>query len=86
MNNAAINTKFSISLSKDLVHFLAEYQKEFGISSRSEVIARGLAKLREDYFAKAYQEHALEWENDPDREFWDNAAIDDGIDIEDVHW
>ncbi len=86
MNNTIVNRKFSISLSEDLVRFLADYQKEFKISNRSEVIAKGLEKLREEYLAKAYQEHAIEWQNDPDREFWDSAATDDGIDIEDVDW
>ena len=41
-----------------------------------------LEMLGKEDLAKAYQEHAEEWQNDPDKVFWDRAALDDGIDSE----
>ena len=39
--------------------------------------------LSEYELACAYQSHASEWLNDPDREFWDSAAIADGLEDSD---
>ena len=39
-------------------------------------------KLTDEELARAYREHAKEWQNNPDRVFWDSAAIDDGLDDE----
>jgi len=58
-----------------LLSFIEHYRREHGLSSRSEVISRGLEKLREAELARAYQEHAAEWQRDPDKEFWDVAAL-----------
>jgi len=85
MNEHPTASKFSISIPADLTTFLAQYQKDHGIS-RSEAIAKALEKLREQELANAYKEHAEDWQNDPDREFWDAAAIDDGLDSEESHW
>lgn len=78
-------SKFSISIPADLTHFLEQYQKDHGIS-RSEAVAKGLEKLREQELADAYREHAKDWQNDPDKEFWDTAAVDDGLDSEESTW
>jgi Arc/MetJ-type ribon-helix-helix transcriptional regulator len=78
-------SKFSVSLPAELASFLEQYQKEHG-GSRSEVIAKGLTKLREAELEKAYRAHTEEWQNDPDRDFWDAAAIDDGLDANESPW
>ena len=81
MSERVTASKFSVSIPAHLSGFVERYQKEHGVS-RSEVIAKGLEKLREEELAHAYREHAKEWEGDPDREFWDTAAIDDGLESE----
>lgn len=78
-------SKFSVSIPADLTHFLEQYQKDHSVS-RSEAVAKGLEKLREQELARAYKEHAEDWENDPDRAFWDAAAVDDGLDSEESSW
>ena len=37
-------------------------------------------QLREAQLEEAYKAHALEWAKDPEAEFWDTAAVDDGLD------
>ena len=61
---------------------MERYQKTHALESRSEVIAQGLRQLQEAELALAYQAHALEWAKDSDAEFWDRAAVDDGIETE----
>ena len=78
MNKSITATKFSVSVPTELASFLNQYQQEHGVS-RSEVFTKGLEKLREEELARAYREHAEEWEKDPDKDFWDKAALDDGI-------
>lgn len=72
-------SKISVSVPADLMSFLERYQQEHGVS-RSEAVAKGLEKLREDELAASYRDHAKEWKRDPDRVFWDTAAVDDGLD------
>lgn len=72
-------TKVTISIPPDLVTFLERYQKMHQLQSRSEVIARGLRQLQEAELTAAYQAHALEWADDPEAEFWDTAALEDGL-------
>lgn len=79
-------TKFSISLPAELARFLEDYQKEHGLGSRSEVIAKGLETLRKAELANAYREHAEDWQTDPDRDFWDRAAVADGLDTDESRW
>jgi Arc/MetJ-type ribon-helix-helix transcriptional regulator len=74
--------KVTVSIPPDLMGFLERYQKSHALESRSEVIARGLRQLQAAELAHAYQAHALEWAKDPDAEFWDTAALDDGIEAE----
>ena len=73
--------KCSISLPSDLYYFLEGYQEANNIS-RSEAIALSIKSFRELKLQQAYKEHAIEWENDPESCFWDTAAIDDGINVE----
>ena len=85
MTKTLTASKISVSIPADLFQFLQSYQEEHEVS-RSEVIAKGLKKLKEQELARAYKEHAEEWQNDPDRLFWDSAAIDDGLDSEESTW
>jgi len=82
MTARTTSAKFTVSIPPDLVGFLERYQKTHALESRSEVIAQGLRQLQEAELVKAYQAHALEWAKDPDAEFWDSAAVDDGIESE----
>ena len=77
--------KFSVSIPARLSSFVERYQQEHGVS-RSEVIARGLERLYDEELASAYREHAEAWEEDPDRAFWDAAAVDDGLDDGKAGW
>lgn len=78
-------SKFSISIPADLASFVDGYQQEHGLS-RSEVISKGLEKLRDTVLADAYRREAEDRLIDDDREFWDRAAIDDGLGDEDSRW
>lgn len=73
------SSKISISLPEELNIFLKSYQKDEGIS-RSEAVSRGIEMLREKALAKAYADHAKDWEKNPDKSFWDSAALDDNLD------
>jgi Arc/MetJ-type ribon-helix-helix transcriptional regulator len=86
MNTRSTAAKFSVSIPAELASFMERYQKRHGLGSRSEVIAQGLEKLREAELARAYQEHAEAWQNDLDRDFWDSAASEDGLDTEESRW
>ncbi|UCH27356.1 MAG: hypothetical protein JSV66_06885 [Trueperaceae bacterium] len=85
MKARTTTSKFSISIPADLARFVESYRKEHRVS-RSEVVAEGLERLRGEELAKAYRDHAEAWQHDPDREFWDSAAIDDGLDSEGSDW
>ena len=47
---------------------------------------RTLKKLEQRELATAYKEHAQDWQHNPDRAFWDEAAVDDGLDNEESSW
>lgn len=85
MNKRPTVSRFSISIPADLTRFLEQYQKDHGIS-RSEAVAKGLEKLREQELCEAYREQAEAWENDTDKEFWDAAAVDNGLNSEESTW
>lgn len=85
MNERTTVSKFSISIPADLSSFLEQYQKDHGLS-RSEAVSKGLEKLREAELAKAYQDQAKDWETDPEKDFWDKAALDDGLNNEESNW
>ena len=70
--------KFSVSIPAELACFLEVYQQTYDVS-RSDAVARGLQKLRDAELAEAYKAHAEEWARDPDRDFWDRAAVNDGL-------
>jgi len=75
----SVANKFSISIPGELTASVKQYQKEYGVC-RSEVFTKGLEKLREEELARAYQNHAEEWQTNPDKDFWDTAALTDGLD------
>lgn len=85
MNENRTVSKFSISIPADLTAFLEQYQKSHGVS-RSEAVAKALAKLREQELADAYKQHAKDWQDDPDKDFWDMAAVADGLDSDESSW
>ena len=86
MHSRSTVAKFSVSVPAELASFLEAYREEHGLSSRSEVVTKGLEALREQALAEAYRDHAVQWREDPDRDFWDAAAVDDGLDSEESEW
>lgn len=85
MSKSLTSSKYSVSIPSDLDSFVEAYRKEHGMS-RSEVIAKGLKKLKEDALAQAYKDHAKDPKEQADAAFWDEAAVDDGIGLEEVDW
>jgi Arc/MetJ-type ribon-helix-helix transcriptional regulator len=79
-------SKFSVSIPAELAAFIEHYRREHRLGSRSEVIKISLTKLREADLAEAYREHAEDWRDDPDREFWDRAGVDDGLNTDESRW
>ncbi len=58
--------KVSISLSLEWLQFAQEYQKAHGLTSRSEVIALALKKLRETELADGYRQMAQDYAEQPE--------------------
>ncbi len=79
-------SKFTVSIPADLANFIVQYQTSHGLDSRSEVIARGLQSLRDADLAAAYRTHAEAWNKNPEKDFWDKAALDDGLNNEESRW
>ncbi len=48
--------KFSISLSQQQVNFLSDYQRDFHVKSRSEVIKKALILLQQYQLEACYRE------------------------------
>jgi antitoxin ParD1/3/4 len=65
--------KISVSLPAPLVRFLEHYQTENAVKTRSEVVERAIALLREQNLEREYRESSLE--NDP---IWD-VTVADGL-------
>jgi hypothetical protein len=86
MQNSNTTTKLTVSLSAELARFLEHYQQTHKLESRSAVIAKSLQHLRDTELAAAYCAHAEEWQNNPDKDFWDHAAVSDGIDGKESKW
>jgi Arc/MetJ-type ribon-helix-helix transcriptional regulator len=86
MQNGHTTTKLTVSLPTDLARFLEYYQKAHKLESRSAVIAKSLQQLRDAELAAAYRAHAEEWQEDLDKDFWDSAAVGDGIDEKESKW
>jgi hypothetical protein len=42
-------------------------------------------KINLDDLARAYQEYAREWQNDPDKDFWNIEATDNCLDNGEVY-
>lgn len=81
--NSELNQKLSISLPADLVRYTEQYQKETGLSSRSEVFVEALRALRERELAAAYEAWAEDYKKNPEKyaeyDGYDNEiAISDG--------
>ena len=79
MKKPADTAKFFVSIPAELAHFLEVYRQTYDVS-RSDAVARGLRKLRDAELAEAYQAHAEAWAHNPKKDFWDRAAVDDGLD------
>ena len=78
--------KLSVSLPPDLVAFVDAFRRDHGVATRSEVIARALEALRTADLERAYRDHARAWDHDPDRDFWDEAAVADALDDGESRW
>ena len=63
---AATSQEISVSLSAELIEYAERYQKEQGLASRSDVIARALRALREHELAEGYRAWAEDSLKNPD--------------------
>jgi Arc/MetJ-type ribon-helix-helix transcriptional regulator len=71
--------KLSVSLPDEDVAFIDEFAAATGETSRSAVIHRGIALLRQMRLEHAYAEAWREWD-DSDAEFWDATSADGIVD------
>ena len=65
--NSELNQKISVSLPPNLVKYTERYQKETGLSSRSEVIVEAIKALREKELAAAYEAWAEDYKRNPEK-------------------
>lgn len=65
--NSGLNQKISVSLPPNLVKYTEQYQKETGLSSRSEVIVEAIKALREKELAAAYEAWAEDYKRNPEK-------------------
>ncbi|MDV6374267.1 hypothetical protein [Deinococcus arenicola] len=68
--------KISVSLESSLLDFLAQYQETHQVRSKSEVVARALALLRERELEGQYAAALAEWQGSGDAELWDGVTGD----------
>ena len=71
-----MNTRFSVSISREIAQFVETYQQENDVKSRSEVIERALKLLREKELQQAYYEAGQEWLASEDAALWESASAD----------
>ena len=74
--------KISLSLPHEDVEFIDRYLAEHDEASRSEVVRKALALLRERELGDAYQAAWEEWVEDGEDKLWD-LTVGDGIEPED---
>lgn len=79
MNKRTTAVTFTVSIPAELASFLEVYQQTHGVS-RSDAVARGLRKLRDAELTEAYKAHAEARAQDSEKDFWDQAAVDDSLD------
>ncbi len=58
--------RITLSLFPEQMRYLEQYQKEYGLSSRSDVIAEGLRALRRLELIESYRQAAEYARNHPD--------------------
>lgn len=71
-----VATKLSISVPDDIAQYVAEYQENHAITSRSEVFVEAIKLLRERELADAYKAASSEWENSEDARLWERTTGD----------
>jgi Arc/MetJ-type ribon-helix-helix transcriptional regulator len=74
-----LGMKLSVSLPDEDVAFIDEYAATTGEPSRSAVIHRGIALLRQARLENAYAEAWHDWDDD-EAEFWDAMSADGIVD------
>jgi len=70
--------KLSVSLPEDDVAYVDDYARRVGAQSRSAVLHRAIAMLRQSELEDAYAVAAQEWYDGEDRRFW-NVTTADGV-------
>ena len=75
--NSELNQKISISLPPNLVKYTEQYQKETGLSSRSEVIVKALKALRREQLIESYKQAAEDHRLKPDP--FEEIGLNDGL-------
>ena len=70
-------TSMSITIDPILAEFVRTYQKDFSLSSKSEVVERALKTLRQTQLIEEYKASIQAWEADPEEAaLWDKTAGD----------
>lgn len=70
--------KLSVSLPEDDVAFVDDYSAKAGMASRSSVIHKAIALLREASLQDSYAAAFDEWDDTEDARLWD-ATVADGV-------
>lgn len=70
--------KLSISLDPPLLEFLTQYQRVHQVRSKSEVLSRALALLREQELEQQYAEAMAQWQSSGEADLWD-TVVGDGL-------
>ncbi len=70
------SSKLSISVKDNWLSFIEEYQKNYNIKSRSEVLERGLAALKQLELQDQYHLAYKEWFNSDENDIWDLTTAD----------
>ncbi|MCZ3388140.1 MAG: ribbon-helix-helix domain-containing protein [Actinomycetia bacterium] len=66
--------KLSVSLADEDVEFLDAFAEKSGVPSRSAVLQRAVALLRQSQLTESYAEAFTQWDASPDAQLWESAA------------
>ncbi len=68
--------KLSVSLPDEDIEFIDAFAEHRGAPSRSAVLQRAVAMLRQSQLAESYADAFTEWDESPNANLWESAAGD----------
>lgn len=68
--------KLSVSLSEEDIEFIDAFAEHRGAPSRSAVLHRAVAMLRQSQLAESYAEAFTEWDQSSEANAWESATAD----------